>query len=371
MKIGIDARLLERRMTGIGRYLENIVRHIPECDAENEYVLFSYRPLAGFPKGNMKNVATTDAAAEGALQKIRSVLWLHTVLPRFIKKEKIDVFFSPNMLLPLFGAGKKNIITIHDTFHLIDPKFHSPIYRAYISFFLSQTFKETDHILTVSEASKRDIVRLLHVPEEKITVTYEAAEERFMPREIPEEERTRLRAKYGLPGEFMLYVGVIEERKNIAGLIKIADGLKGKTDLPIVLVGRLGYRGEDYIDEIKKRDNMNYVGFVDYEDLPFLYDLATLFIFPSRYEGFGLPPLEAMQSGVPVVASNASSLPEVVGDAGILLSPDDYEGFISTILELLSNSGKRAELREKGLAQAKNFSFEKMTYETVSAILGL
>lgn len=371
MKIGIDARLLERRMTGIGRYVENIVSHIPECDQENEYVLFSYRPLPGFPKGNVRNVATMDVAPEGRLQKIRSVFWLHAVLPKFVKREKIDVFFSPNMLLPLSGAGRKNIITIHDTFHLIDPKFHSPLYRAYISFFLSQTFKKTDHILTVSEASKRDIVRLLHVPEDKITVTYEAAEERFMPRDIPKEERARLSAKYDLPEEFILYVGVIEERKNIAGLIKIADGLKGKTDIPLVLVGRLGYCGEDYISEIKKRDNMKYVGFVDYEDLPSLYDLATLFVFPSRYEGFGLPPLEAMQSGVPVIASNASSLPEVIGDAGILLSPDDSEGFVRAILELLSDPGKRTELREKGLAQAKNFSFEKMTYETVSAILGL
>ncbi len=125
MKIGIDARLLERDMTGIGRYLANIVRYITDYDQENEYVLFSYRPLPGFPKGNVINIPTLDAALGGWLQKICSVLWLHTVLPRFLKKEKIDVFFSPNTLLPLSDTGIKNIITIHDVFQLIDPKFHS------------------------------------------------------------------------------------------------------------------------------------------------------------------------------------------------------------------------------------------------------
>lgn len=371
MKIGIDARLLERRMTGIGRYLANIVRRIPVCDQKNEYVLFSYRPLPGFPKENVTNIATINAAAGGMLQKIRSALWLHAILPRFLKKEKIDILFSPNTLLPALTTATKNVITIPDVFQLVDRTFHSPFYRAYISLFLAGTLKKADCVLTISEASKRDIVKLLHVPEGKITVTYLAADERFMPRAISPKERDRYAKKYGLPARFILYIGVLEKRKNIECIIKIADDLSGKTDVPIVLAGRPGYGGEGYIAEIKKRKNMRYLGFPDDADLPYLYDLAELFLFPSYYEGFGLPPLEAMQSGLPVIASNTSSLPEVIGDAGILLAPDNHAEFSDAILKLLGDPAEKMILAEKGLEQAKKFSFEKTARATIDVFLDL
>ncbi len=368
MNIGIDARLLERRMTGIGRYLANIVRYIPACDPRNRYFLFTHRPVGGFPKENLVNIATMDAAAGGALQKIRSVLWLHAVLPRFLKKEKIDILFSPNTLLPIGKTATKNAITICDVFQLVDPKFHSPLYRAYFSFFLSRTLKKTDHVFTISEASKRDIVRLLHVPEEKITVTYLAADECFMPRAISPADRVRYAKKYGLPERYILYVGVLENRKNIDGIIKIADDLRGKTDVSIVLAGRAGYGGKEYVEEIKRRNNMRHLGFFEDADLPYLYNLAELFLFPSRYEGFGLPPLEAMQSGIPVVASSASSLPEVIGDAGILLPPENHQEFADAILRLLADPQKRTDAAARGLAQAKKFSFEKTARETIAVL---
>ena len=369
MTIGIDARLLERKMTGVGRYLANLVRYIPGCDKKNRYVLFSYRPLSGFPKENMINTPTTNAVVVGMPEKIQSALWLHTILPRFLEKEKIDILFSPNTLLPLRDTGTKNVITIHDVFQLVNPEFHSWFYRIYVSFFLSRTLKKIDHVLTISEASKRDIVKLLHVPEEKITVTYLAADERFAPRVISSADRYM--GKYELPPKFILYVGVLEKRKNIDGIIKIADDLQNKTDVPIILAGRIGYGGKTYIPEIRRRSNMRYLGFPDDADLPYLYNLAELFLFPSHYEGFGLPPLEAMQSGVPVLASNVSSLPEVIGDAGILLSSEDHEGFAKAILELLDNPKKRAGLVQKGLEQAKKFSFKKTARETIDVLQSL
>ncbi len=368
MKIGIDARLLERRMTGIGRYLENLIRYIPEYDEKNEYVLFSYNPLPGFPRENIRNVATLQTGAEGYLQKIQSVLWLHAILPRFIKREKIDLFFSPNSLLPIFGTGVKNVIAIYDVFQLIHPSFHSFVYRTYISFFLSRTLKHADHILTISEASKRDIVTLLRVPENMITVTYLAADERCMPRTISMEDRARYAKKYGLPARFILYLGVLEKRKNIDCIIYVADRLRDVADVGIVVGGRLGYGGEQYLEEIRARSTMRYIGFFDDADMPFIYNLAELFIFPSHYEGFGLPPLEAMRSGVPVIASNTSSLPEVVGDAGILLDPVAYGEYAGAVLKLLNNPNERAILIEKGLEQARKFSFRKTASATAAVL---
>lgn len=368
MKIGIDARLLERRMTGIGRYIANLVRHLPAVDRQNEYILFSYRPIAGFDAPNMRNVATADIPAEGKLQKIQSAFWVNVTLPRFLAKEKIDVFFSPNSVVPFRKTKTKNVIVVHDVFHLVDPSFHSRSFAAYTSLTIPRAIAKSDLVVTVSESSKRDIVRLLNVPEEKVKVTYLAAEERFMPRTLTAGEANRYRGQYDLPEKFVLYVGVIESRKNIAGIIQIADTLAGRTDVPIVLVGRAGHGGKQYIEEIKRRKNMRYCGFVADEDLPYFYNLASVFLFPSFYEGFGLTPLEAMQSGLPVVASNTSSLPEAVGVGGILLPPTDTNAFVKAILELLKDDSQKDALIRKGLAQARKFNYEKTASETAAIL---
>ena len=281
MKIGIDARLLERRMTGIGRYLANIVRRIPVCDQKNEYVLFSYRPLPGFPKENVTNIATINAAAGGMLQKIRSALWLHAILPRFLKKEKIDILFSPNTLLPALTTATKNVITIPDVFQLVDRTFHSPFYRAYISLFLAGTLKKADCVLTISEASKRDIVKLLHVPEGKITVTYLAADERFMPRAISPKERDRYAKKYGLPARFILYIGVLEKKEKHRMYYKNRRRSQRKNGCSHCSCrASRDTEEKDILQKLKKRKKYALIlEFPDDADLPYLYDLAELFLF--------------------------------------------------------------------------------------------
>jgi len=370
MKIGVDARILERPMTGVGRYLSNLLKHLPEIDSENEYILLSYRPLQVSIKG-IKNIGTLSVAPKGILQKLVSPFWLNCILPSVLKREKIDIFFSPNNILPIRKTNTKNIVTIHDVFQLIDPKFHSPIYRSYVSFVMNQSIKSADLVLTISESSKRDIVRLLHVPEEKVVVTYLAADERFMPRMISPIDHAHYSKKYNFPEKFILYVGVIEKRKNIDGIIRIADELRNKTDVSIVLVGRPGYGGNELIEEIKKRKNMHYIGFADDDDLPYLYNLAEIFLFPSHYEGFGLPPLEAMQSGVPVVASNTSSLPEVIGDAGILLDPKESKLFAKAIISIINDENKRQLMINRGVLQAKKFDYRKTVEITARAINSL
>ncbi len=366
MKVGIDARLLERKMTGIGRYVFNLVKNIPDCGGENEYVLFTYGGLDKERFPGTKVVSTLNFLPRGIFQKFISPLWMNFILPRFLRREKVDVFFSPNHVLPFLRGKAKNVVVILDLFNLVDSQFHSFLYRSYVGFTLPNSIKKSAAIITISEASKRDIVKFFKVPEDKIKVIYLAAEEKFKPRSLNEDEKKKLREKYHLPDRFILYVGVIEERKNIAGILKIADSVFQRTNIPTVLVGRVGHGGKKYTEEMENRRSVLYRGFVEEKDLPLLYNLSSAFVFPSWYEGFGIPPLEAMQSGVPVVASNTSSLPEVIGDGGITLPPDDYAGFADALEKILKDGDFHSHLVEQGLLQAARFSFKKAACETAA-----
>jgi glycosyltransferase involved in cell wall biosynthesis len=365
MKIGVDARLLERKMTGVGRYLLNILKNLPECDNQNDYFLFSYGKLPQYEKGRIKIIPTLNFTPQGIFQKAISPFWLNFVLPKYLEKYKIDLFFSPNHFLPLKKIKPKSIVVIHDVFHKIDKNFHPLYYRKYADFLLTRAIKNSELIVTVSESSKRDIIRFYNTPEEKIKVVYEAADDIFRLRNLSEFEKIKLREKYNLPEKFILYVGVLEERKNIRGIIKIADLIKDKIEIPILLFGKIGHRGEKYLKEIKKRKNIQYKGFIDTQNLHYIYNLATIFLFPSFYEGFGLPVLEAMQSGVPVLTTNASSLPEVVGDSGLMHNPKDYDGFAKDIIRLLEDKDFYDRLKNKGLEQAKKFNWKKTTREII------
>lgn len=371
MRIGIDARVLERKMTGVGRYVLNLIKNISSCDETNEYFIFSYAPLKDFVASNpnIKNIPTLNFLPRGVLQKLISPFWMNLILPTFLRREKIDLFFSPNHVLPFLRGKTKNVAVILDLFNIINKKFHSFLYRLYVSFTLFNSVKKSDAIITISEASKKDIIKFLKVQGDKVKVIYLAADDKFKPRNISDEEKRKLRARYDLSEEFILYVGVIEERKNMAGILKVADELlKRGLKTPIVLIGRVGYGGKKYIENVKNRENVFYRGFVEEADLPYIYNISSLFFFPSLYEGFGLPPLEAMRSGVPVVASNASSLQEVIGDGGIMLSPDDYPGFTDVIERIMKDDNLRLELIQKGLARASKFSFERMACETVETL---
>ena len=365
MRIGVDARLLERKMTGVGRYLLNILRHIPEYDNQNDYYLFSYGKLSQYEKEKIKSISTINFTPQGILQRTISPLWLNFILPKYLEKYNINLFFSPNHFLHLKKMKAKSIIVIHDVFHKVNKNFHPLYYRKYVDFFLPIAIKNSNLIITISECSKKDIIRFHNVPAEKIKIIYPAADEAFQMKELTEREKKQYREKHNLPEKFILYAGVLEERKNIEGIIKIADLLKDKTEIPILLFGKIGHRGKVYLREMQQKKNICYKGFVESDDLPYVYNLATIFLFPSFYEGFGLPVLEAMQSGLPIITSNTSSLPEVIGTGGILHNPNDYKGFVGGIMKLLENKDFYDKMREQGMEQAKKFDWGKTTKEIV------
>ena len=367
MRIGIDARLLEREMTGIGRILREILNRIPALDKNNEYFLFSFGNLENYKKKGFKVVST--GRNKLIPLKIYSPIWLNFILPRYIKKNNIDLFFFPAALVPKVNLKCKTVILLGDVFHKVNKRYHPFLYRKYLDLFLNSSIKKSDLIITISNHSKKDIINLYNPPEEKIKVIYLAADENFTPRSLTLDQRERLIKKYNLPSNFILYIGIIDFRKNINAIIKTADILvnREKKDVYFVLIGRPAL---DYKNIIKKSQKIKagHIIFLDVEskDIPFIYNLANVFFFPSFYEGFGLPPLEAMQSGTPVVASNASSLPEVIGEGGGLMrEPDDYQGFANDILKLSEDKNFYQKIKEKGVEQAKKFSWLKTTEEII------
>jgi glycosyltransferase involved in cell wall biosynthesis len=367
MKIGVDARLLEREMTGIGRFLIGVLDSVPELDKENEYFLFSFGDLENYRKKGFTIIPTGRNRL--IPPKVYSPIWLNFILSCYIKKNNIDLFFFPSALVPRVNLKCKTVILLGDVFHKVDKRYHPFLYRKYLDLFLDSSIKKSDLILTISQNSKKDIMNFYNIPEEKIMVVYLAADEKFKPRLLTIEQKEYLIKKYNLPSDIVLYVGNIDFRKNIDAIIEVADILvnKKKKDIYFVLACGTSFRYKSVIKRSQKikKGHFIFLKHAESKDTPFMYNLADIFFFPSFYEGFGLPPLEAMQSGVPVIASNTSSLPEVVGEGGIMREPNDYEGFADDILRLLEDKDFYDKMRRQGIERAKKFSWEKTTKEIV------
>jgi glycosyltransferase involved in cell wall biosynthesis len=261
------------------------------------------------------------------------------------------------------------VITIHDLAFLLYPHFLTRKAARYYGL-IDRAVRRADHVIAVSEATKRDIVRLTGTPEHKITVIYEAADSVYAPirdREVLE----RIHHKYHLPEKFVLFVGTIEPRKNLPTLIRAYKGLiddyKAKADLAIV--GKQGWLYDDVyhlVEELGLQQRVHFLGRVPAADLIYLYNASQMLVLPSYYEGFGLPPLEAMACGVPVIVSDTSVMPEVVGDAALRVAHEDIEGFTVAMQRLLTDDDLRADMIAKGHKRVKCFSWERAARETLA-----
>lgn len=360
MRIGVDARLLEQKTTGVGRVLSEIIPRVRNISSL-EFVLFGYSDLKKYEDLGFYVVRTGNSFL--IPKKLYSFFWIHFVLPRFIKRESIDCFIFPSGIIPIRKIPCKKIIFLFDVFHKINFRFQPFIYRIYLNLFLGFSLKNADFVITTSECSKEDIQRFFpkYKIDKKIFVMPLAAGENFYPREKGSSMLKQVKEKYKLPDFFALYAGVLDKRKNITRIIFAAEALfKEDFKIPIVLVGR-PYGG---FKKIEKNINhtsadIKILGHVSDKDIPFIFSLADFFIFPSLYEGFGLPPLEAMKSGIPVIVSQSSSLPEVVGDAGLYVNPFDVDSIVSQMKVFITNKEKRKEYSEKGTLQAKKFNWNK------------
>jgi glycosyltransferase involved in cell wall biosynthesis len=259
----------------------------------------------------------------------------------------------------------RSVFTLHDLIFQFDPGSHKPLNIAYLRTMMPRFLRRANAIITVSECSKRDAVRIYHVPPDKIRVIYEGVDPRFGPISNLQ-SLADLRRKYNLPDRFILHVGTIEPRKNLPLLFEAltAPDLR---DATLVVAGQTGWLTESIfaqLDALGVRDRVVFTGYVPDADLPTLLSAAAALVMPSKYEGFGLPVLEAMACGTPVIASNAASLPEVGGDAALYAPPDDPRAWVESIRRVLTDEMLRASLREKGLRQAARFRWDVAARET-------
>lgn len=360
MRVAIDARKLHD--FGIGTYIRNLLRYLARLDRESEYVLLVSDADLDVASSLGPNFRTVREPSPN--YSIREQ-W-H--VPLVLRREHPDVFHAPHYVLPI-GVGCRSVVTIHDCIHLMFPQYlPNRAAYAYAKASLWNATRKADRILTVSDASKRDILRFFDVPPDKIEVVYNAIDERFWNR--PDGgDVARVRERYQLTSRFVLYVGNIKPHKNLVRLIEAFDVARrrGLSDVKLLIIGdeiskhpalRLA------VHRLRLHKDVRFLGYVSDEKLAILYRLASLFAFPSLYEGFGLPALEAMASGTPVLTSNVSSLPEVAGDAAVLVDPYDVDAIADGLVRVLSDASLAADLSRKGLLRARDFSWERSVART-------
>jgi glycosyltransferase involved in cell wall biosynthesis len=355
MRIAIDVRKL--RDYGIGTYVRNLLRHLSRIDSSTEYVLFC-RP------GDVASVAELGENFRAVPEHARAYSFREQVrVPLDLRRERIDLFHAPHYVLPALTPCRA-IVTIHDCIHLRFPQYlPSRLAYAYARSSLWIASHRSSRILTVSEASKRDILRYFSVSDAKIDVIYNAIDERFG-EEPPEDEVARVRERYQLNDPFVLYAGNIKPHKNLERLIEAFHTLRrgGLEHVKMLIIGDEISKYATLrraVHKYKLHQHVRFFGFVPDKTLAVLYRLAAVFVFPSLYEGFGLPPLEAMASGTPVITSNLSSLPEVVGDAALLIDPYEPDAIADAMRRVLTEPSLRDDLRERGLKRVREFSWER------------
>lgn len=375
MKIGVDARTLLGNRSGVGNYLANSI----EFGAFDGHTVFAYYddstdgppPDLSIPERTTLHWRPLNAPTivNRLLGPMQPVWWVNRTLCRVLRQDAVDAYFGPNFVQPL-SFTKPSVLVVHDVIYRAFPTALPRAYRWYLRAFLTVSLWRADHVLTVSEHSKHDIMRYHDVASDRITVAYGAADTIYRPRDLSEETLSRLQQKYDLPDRFVLYVGNLEPRKNVAvlfdALSRFADGERP----PLVVVGKKQLTDDELSAAYERcgfKDDVRFTGYVSDEDLPLLYNAASVFVFPSLYEGFGLPVLEAMQSGVPVVASDRSSIPEVVGDAGTTVDPLSPEALSNALRELWTDAGVRERYRTDGRQRAAQFSWER-TADRIAAV---
>lgn len=364
--IGIDASWLEGAKYGVARYLYNLLKKWSIVAPQNEYILYTQQTIPD------TDTFKHDCFINKVLKKPwfipwKGPLWNAYCLPAELILHKIDLFFSPSYVLP-FIMNTKSVVNIHDMSFERFPECSTPQRRAHVR----KSALRADAIITISQYSKREIMEYYRLPESKIHCIYLGTEEIF--HSINDRRKIKeIKDKFKINNGFILYVGAIYKRRNVQNLIKAFQNLTSfLKDYQLLIVGKpspsldmdLGGLIESTNLQIGK-NKIIQINYVEEEFLPWLYNAADLFVYPSSYEGFGLPPLEAMACGTPVMTSDCPAVQEVVGDAAVKIDPNDVDLISKTMLRVLTDERLRKELAKKGLERAKMFSWSKCANETL------
>ena len=375
MTIYVDISAAVHGRAGLGRYAESLARALLAREPER-FALFYNRTSSTHLPPSLNE--TPMRRVRAGYKPWRMAVWLgqlaHIGFDRLLPGAEL-FHATEHLLMPL--RHTPCVLTIHDLVFRLFPHYHKPLNYAFLNLAMPLFVRRADHLIAVSHSTRQDVVRLYGVDPGKITVVYEAADPRFRPQ--PVEEIRRVRRKYSLPERFILSLGTLEARKNYQRLIEALALLRQRCgtgewglnaeEWRLVIAGGKGWLYQPFfrrLEELGLEREVILLGHVPDEDLPALYSAATLFVFPSLYEGFGLPPLEAMACGTPVVCSRASSLPEVGGRAARYVNPTSAEEMACAIHEVLRDEALRAEMGERGLEQANRFSWERAAQETMA-----
>lgn len=354
MRIGINGRFLVAKRTGVQRAAYNLVKTLFDIDTENEYVLFTGEDQAEEWRKYPNVTLVTSPLKVGG--NLRNHLWEQFVLPRLAKKHRIDILHSPANMAPLFYNGA-SVVHIHDLCFVVNPQWYSYTFHTAYNIAIPRLAKKATRVVTNSNNSRNDLLQFYNVDASKVRLIYWAVDQTFGQKELPSVDIIS-------ESDYILYVGSLEPRKNIGNLIEAFERMRSRNpDLKtkLVLIGGESPLFADVRLQIKTyHQDVVFKGFVSDEELRAYYRHAQAVAYPSLYEGFGLPPLEAMASGAPVVTSNTSSLPEVVGNAALMVSPYDCDQLADTLALIVRDPLLRREMRTRGYEQVKKFNWYRV-----------
>jgi len=370
MKIGIDAHLVAYRR-GMGNYVFNLIRWLPTISDNHEYVVY-------VRQRDVEAVPHMDGLTLRPLPAAPVPLWEHVLLPLAAARDRLDILHAPANTGPLYlPRSIALVVTIHDVMYLLpanvlppSPSLYQWLGRIYRRLVVPRVARRATAIITVSNHSQQDIVQYLGIPPEHVFVIYEALGHAFYP--SPNEEKIeKAKWRYRIQSQFVLALGGLDPRKNTNRILQAFKDFskRSKNDYQLVIVG-LPRSGQRLFSrtamEIGIAEQTVFTGFVAEEDLVALYNGADVFLYPSLYEGFGLPVLEAMACGTPVIASTAGSIPEIAGEAALLIEPKDVEALASAIEQVITDQALRQELIARGLEHVKKFSWDKAARELLT-----
>ena len=354
---------------GIGHYTFHLVRALLELDRQNEYVLyFDHRMPGAITDDFMHPNVTVRRLPFSRYRKFLPFAYTHLLLAAYLTRDRLDVFHAPANVMPL-SYNRPTVVTVHDLAIYEHPEWF-PSQIAATRLLVPQTIKRANAIIAVSKATKRDLLKHFTVPAGKVIVVPEAVDTTLLPLR---DMNTDIHRAYKLPPQYVLYIGTIEPRKNLSTLIQAWRQLNLKypavtKDKALIIAGGLGYHGKRKLKLIQAqpKSTVKYLGYVSHNHKIKLIRSAAAFVFPSRYEGFGLPVLEAMQLGTPVITTNVSAIPEVAGSAALLFKPDDVRSLTENIRQILIRPALAHRLSAAGRKQAKQYSWSRTARETLA-----
>jgi len=361
LHIGIDARIINHQMAGIGNYTYCLYRKLQKS-GRLKVTLFDDEFFA-----DRRNFSRLSSRG---LRKMMYIVWLNAKFPSILKKHKVDLIHAPNFVPPLY-SGPPAVSTFHDVGYLRYPRTHHGIYAALFPGFANAAVEKSRLIIVPSKSSRDEMIHFYPRCKDKLRVVYMAASEEFC-RIEDESFLSRIARKYLLPEKFILCVGTLEPRKNLERFFAAFRRYYDKrpdSDLHLVLSGKTWVRHRQFLESRKKSGLENRIiltGYIPQEEIAAVYNLALALAFPSYYEGFGIPAVEAMRCGLPVISSNAFSLPEILQDSAIYFDPFDIEQMVGAIVRISEDGELRNELTRRGLKKAEDFSWEstaKLTEE--------